>query len=93
MNFIDFNSFNDIGFNPSGLRIEACSRFPFVTYNRKKKKYSINLILIDPHYDDIQIVLFRTDKRYYFTGGNGDKFNDIIIKSVMYTTGKEIKIV
>ena len=93
VDFIEFTHLDDIGFDPKGVRTETCSRFAFLTYNKKTRwKQQVNLILIDPFYDDIQISLYKTDK-YYFCGKDGGKENDIVHKSVMYSTGREIKMV
>ena len=35
VNFIDFNKLDDIGFYPGKLRLEACSRFAFITLDQK----------------------------------------------------------
>ena len=58
VNFIDFNTFHDIGFCPNGLRIEACSKVAFLTYDKQYKRRFVNLILIDPFFDDVQMSLF-----------------------------------
>jgi hypothetical protein len=55
--FVHFNQFEDIGFYPQGLRIECCSHFAYLTAGRGDMagnitKNRINLILIDPFYED-----------------------------------------
>ena len=35
VNFIDFKTLEDIGFYPGNLRMEACSRFAFITLDQK----------------------------------------------------------
>lgn len=55
--FVHFNQFEDIGFYPQGMRIECCSHFAYLTAGRGDmagniKKNRINLILIDPFYED-----------------------------------------
>ena len=34
VDFIEFNSLKDLGFNIKGLRVEACSRFAFLTLDK-----------------------------------------------------------
>ena len=59
-NFIDFDEYEDIGFASCGLHIEACSRFAYLTYNTEKKHFIINLLLVDPFYEKLQISIFRS---------------------------------
>lgn len=50
-NFVSFQSYGDIGFDPAGLNIELCSHFLFVTHdknNHKKLANRLNLLLLDP---------------------------------------------
>ena len=35
IDFIQFNKLEDLGFNDKGLKIEACSRFAFLTLNKE----------------------------------------------------------
>ena len=56
INFVKFNNLEDLGFKPAGLRIEACSRFAYLTTNQKSLRTYLNLLLIDPFYDNTQIL-------------------------------------
>ena len=51
LSFVEFNSFTDIGFFPDYLHIECCTTFLFLTRNGCKVK--MNLLLIDPYYQEI----------------------------------------
>ena len=65
--FVEFNSFQDIGFFPTNLDIECCSKFLFVTSPRMHSKdygkgtfNCLNLLLIDPYYETANVVLFKS---------------------------------
>ena len=51
--WLDFNDDDDLGFYPKGLRIEACSKFAYVTFDTSKKDpvAYINILLVDPYND------------------------------------------
>ena len=53
VNFVKFNNFSDFGFDPSNLKHEACSYFVFTTKQNKTKRIFLNVMLIDPYYNDI----------------------------------------
>ena len=55
VNFVDFDKLDDIGFYPNKLRLEACSRFAFITLDQKtihNPMYNIYFLLVDPYYED-----------------------------------------
>jgi len=55
VNFVEFNKLDDIGFYPGKLRMEACSRFAFITLdhtNVNNPVYNIYFLLVDPYYGD-----------------------------------------
>ena len=52
-NFVKFNSFSDFGFDPFELKGEACSHFVFTTVHNKSRRIFLNVMMIDPYYDDI----------------------------------------
>ena len=58
MDFIEFNGLDDLGFDSQDLKIEACSRFAFLTLHERTQRMLVNIMLIDPYYDTIQIALF-----------------------------------
>lgn len=65
--FVEFNSFQDIGFFPKNLDIECCSKFLFITSPRMHSKdfgkasmNCLNLLLIDPYYETANVVLFKS---------------------------------
>jgi hypothetical protein len=86
--FINFNQFEDIGFYPKGLRIECCSHFAFLTSGKglstgHMQKNRINLVLIDPFYDQTQVAHFRSSTNF-----DNEIFsaNDTIITSMVQST-------
>ena len=87
--FIEFSNFLDLGFIPKGLAQEACSHFAFLTLNKSSQKILVNVMLIDPYYSDIQISLFQSSSFFYEK--LGAKYYDIVLKSIMYNTGTEVK--
>lgn len=91
--FIEFNKYEEIGFNPEGLRIECCSHFAFLT--RKDDgvggdKFSgnkMNLLQIDAFQPHLTACLFKSHTNY-----DNEIFNmsDFIIKCVVqYCTGRQ----
>jgi hypothetical protein len=79
--FLQFNQFEDIGFYPKGIRIECCSHFAYLTTGRGQyagdiSRNRINLLVVDPFYEEIQVGLFRSSTFY-----DGEIFveNDSII--------------
>jgi hypothetical protein len=64
--FAEFQSFEDIGFPTEGLSIEGCSSVAFLTLKPESLNVHINLILIDPYYDIVQISLFKSSKYFEF---------------------------
>ena len=86
--FLEFNEFEDIGFYPKGLRIECCSHFAFLTAGKGASsgfmhKNCINLVLIDPFYEQTQVDHFRSHTHY-----DNEMFstNDTIVTSVIQST-------
>ena len=51
MDHIMYNREKDIGFYPNGMKMEACSRFAFLTYDKKEKTIINNFLICDPYYD------------------------------------------
>ena len=51
LSFVEFNCFTDIGFFPNYLSIECCSCFLYLT--KKCCKIYMNLLLVDPYFDNI----------------------------------------
>ena len=56
INFVNFEKLEDLGFKTGYLRIEACSRFAYLTRNEHTQYTYLNLMLIDPYYDATQIL-------------------------------------
>lgn len=52
-NFVQYNDFSDFGFDPFELKDQACSYFVFTTSQKKTKRIFLNVMLIDPYYDNI----------------------------------------
>lgn len=86
--FLQFNRYEDIGFFPTGLRVECCSSFAFMTAgagpNAGDVEFNrINLILMDPFYERTQVAHFRSSTYYdneVFLAG------DTLVKSVVQAT-------
>lgn len=55
---IEFSKLVDVGFYPGSLKIEASSRFAFLTQNKQKRQFIVNFLLVDPFYGQPQIALF-----------------------------------
>jgi len=53
VDFVEFNNLQDLGLNVWNMRIETCSRFAYITLNRKEMKQYLNIMLIDPYQDNI----------------------------------------
>ena len=68
MGFVSFNHYHDIGFYPKDLNLECSSRFAFITTcsapNSAVFKNKLNLLIIDPYPDQIQVALFTSN--YYY---------------------------
>jgi len=86
--FLQFNQFEDIGFYPKGLRIECCSHFAFLTAGKGPSaghmtKNRINLVLIDPFYEETQVAHFRSHTHF-----DNEIFscNDTMVTSVVQST-------
>lgn len=60
MNFTNLNKLSDIGFNPSEIKDEACAEFVWTTVETKTKRIFVNVMLIDPYYDNVQISFFES---------------------------------
>ena len=58
LDFVDHNTFNDIGMVTDGLRIEASSCIPFLTLDKQRGQILLNVMMVDAYYDDPQISLF-----------------------------------
>jgi len=86
VNFIEFNNLDDIGFYPGNLRIQCCSVFAFLTQSTTSQNMNVNLLIVDPYYSDIQIAIFKSTKLISLP--THKKYQDIVIKSVMYSTRK-----
>jgi len=63
--FVEFNSFEDLGFVPTGLRINCCSRFAFLSLDEDTQKIFVNILLADPYYETPQILLFQSSNFFY----------------------------
>lgn len=81
--FVDFNSYQEIAFNPINLRIECCSNFLFLT--RRENEYGrflnhLNLLLLDPFDEKLDAAIFTSS-----TVIDNELYNnsDMIIKSVI----------
>ena len=88
MTFVQFNRYEDIGFFPTGLRVECCSSFAFLTAgagsNAGDPQYNrLNLVLIDPFFQRTQMALFKSST--YF---DNEVFEaaDTLVKSVVQAT-------
>ena len=91
MDHIEFKNLHDVGFYPGNLNIEACSRFAFLTLNKKKKQYIVNFLLVDPFYGQCQIALFQSTRRFNSHTFASKRERDVIIKNIMYATKKNNK--
>ena len=53
MSFVDYHSFDDIGFYPNELRIEMSSNFVFLTFDKILNQTMVNVLIIDPFYKEV----------------------------------------
>lgn len=60
--FVKFEKVESIAFITKNLNMEASSMFVFLTKNKKTNLIKMNTMLIDPYYDSINIVLFKSNK-------------------------------
>ena len=81
VDFIEYNRLKDLGFNEKGLKIEACTVFAFLTNDKIFQRLFINILLVDPYYDQTQICLYKSKKCFIF---KSPETRDIVLKSVMY---------
>ena len=51
--FADSQKLQELGFAPRDLKIEGCSHFVYLTQDKKTKKVQINIMFVDPYYDNI----------------------------------------
>lgn len=65
--FVEFNSYQDLGFFPQNLDIECCAKFLFVTSPRlhsdgfgEPEQNNLNLLLVDPYYEKANVALFKS---------------------------------
>ena len=58
MTFVDFKSYESIGFYPVFLQIESCSNLLFLTV--KDNLVRMNLIMIDPYFDCEKILMIKS---------------------------------
>jgi len=70
LSFLYFKSFEDIGFYPGHLRIECCSSFLYLTL--KDNIVRMNLLLLDPFYEELQIALFKSSHVIDYADFNED---------------------
>ena len=76
------------------MKMEATSRFAFLTYDKKAKTIINNYLICDPYYDDIQIALFKASETFSSKSFFGNKNKDVIIRNIMYKNHyNELKIV
>ena len=64
LSFLTFKQYSDIGFYPRDIRVECSSHFAFLTTGRDSSNLKfnrINLVIIDPFYEDLQIALFKSN--------------------------------
>ena len=66
ISFIEFRSFEDIGLDPYGLKTSTCSIFAYLTIHKKYQRMHVNILLIDPYYEDMQISLIKS-YRYFIS--------------------------
>jgi hypothetical protein len=82
LGFIEFNSFEDIGFYPTNLAIECCTSFLYMTTSKVKSRSAKNtnkiyLMMIDPYCKEIEAVRF-TSSQYFDNQATGRE--DFVVK-------------
>ena len=82
IDFVEYHHFDDIGFKTAGLRIEACSCFTFLTLEKKFNRLLLNVMFVDPYYEEPQISLFQATS--FFEIKASDHIEDIFVKCIMY---------
>lgn len=50
----------------------------------------INVLLVDPYHDGVEICMFRSTKVFDIKGRNT---RDIMMKNIVFNTGKEIRMI
>ena len=76
----------------AGITVSTGVYFVYLTENRKTKKSIINIMVVDPFYDEVQICLFKSTS-FFLKEKTEARLNNEIIKSVVYNNGSEIKLV
>lgn len=65
LGFVEFGSFDDIGFFPTNLKIECCTSFMYMTTTKQKSRSAkssnrLYVMMIDPYYKTIEVVRFKS---------------------------------
>ena len=84
LSFVEFRSFDDIGFDPSGLSIEGNSHFVFLTFDKKLDLIHVHLLFVDIYHDEkCEFKLFKSTKVFHI---DEKQDKDILIKAIVYST-------
>ena len=83
VSFVDYNSFNDIGFDSSVIDIGAVSNFAFLTYESARNILTLNLLFVDIYHDIPLFKMFKSVKKFSYDRRTDQ---DILIKSIIYST-------
>ena len=79
------------------MKLEACSRIVFLTEGNgkgNKNKIHVRILLVDPYYPRTEVLIFKS--HMFFQQFNDPRFNDIVVKSIMYNSvenEKEIRLI
>ena len=57
ISFIKFNELDDLGYHTNHIKQSIYSTFAFITLNRKMNIMLVNVLLVDPYNDKIELLL------------------------------------
>jgi predicted nucleotidyltransferase len=88
--FVEKFDLKSLGFFQGSLRIETCSQIVYLTLNKDKQVYTVNIMLVDPYYFPVKLVLFKSSKHFGMNLHNL-KCHDMIYKVIIFSTAKNEK--
>ena len=91
LSFVNYHNFDDLGFKTDGLYLDGCSKFAYLTLNELTQKIFVNIMMIDPYFVEPQILHWKSSAFFYEK--RGSEFYDMQIKTVLYNTKTEVKMV
>jgi hypothetical protein len=91
ISFVDYISYESIGFDSSKVDTAAVTNFVFLTYLPRKNLISLNLLLIDTYHDVPAFKNYKSIQKWKY---DLKKDRDIVKKAIAYSSvgGSEQKV-